>query len=217
MSFQVSKYGETFETENLEVFFGNHLSKELIDKKNIQFGHQVHKCDLINLNTQDHHSSNLIQDSDGLWTSEQNVKLGIYTADCAPCFIYSSDKLYSLHLGWRSLHLGLLDKALQNIDVNEKTQIFIGPHIQFQSFEVGKEVWDSFKLTPLLAEKSDWFKQGKDSKFNISIAKIIEIKASGFNTEIFSSKIDTFINGSHHSYRRENGTKERNISFAFLK
>lgn len=209
--------GDYIKSDGADVFFGNKKSRLLLEQGSIHFGHQVHKQDLVQISTRKSLSSHLIQDSDGLWTSEVKLKLGIYTADCAPCFIYSAGKLFSLHLGWRSLQLGLLDKALNKIDPSKQSLLFIGPHIQASSFEVGREVWEKFKNLPILFNKECWFNACANNKFQISLSAIIKLKATNYKVETYSSTVDTLSSEHHHSYRGENGTRERNISFAFLK
>ena len=212
-----SQCGEAFNHKGVSVFFGNSLSKKIIEQTNIQFGHQVHEDDLIEIQSSVTHSSNLIQSSDGLYTDKKKLKLGLYTADCVPCFLFSTQRIFSLHLGWRSLHMGLLDKALKKIDRSEKVSIFIGPHIQFSSFEVGNDVFLKFKKVLKTSEDKSWYRQVSDEKFKISLKQIIQIKSAGYNVDFFSSLIDTYTSESHCSYRRQKGTCERNISFAFLK
>jgi len=217
MTLSHSQYGETFNHKGVSVFFGDSNSKKLIEQENIQFGHQVHKDDLIEVHSPIPHSSHLMQGSDGLFTDKKNLKLGLYTADCIPCFLYSRQRLFSLHLGWRSLHMGLLDKALKSINKSEELLIFTGPHIKFSSFEVGNDVLLKFKEVLKNSQDKSWYRQVSDTKFKISLQQIIQIKAVGYNVDFFSSKVDTYTSKSHCSYRKQKGTKERNISFAFLK
>jgi len=217
MNLESQKDGEKFENNGVSVFFGNSKAKHSLEYENIQFGHQMHKADLIEIHESNQQSSNLIQSSDGLHTCKKNLKLGLYTADCIPCFLYNGQRIFSLHLGWRSLHLGLLEKALKFVDKSEEVFIFIGPHIQFSSFEVGNDVLSQFKEILRNTKDQSWYSQVSDKKFNISLQNIIKIKAAGYKTNILSSAIDTYTSDLHCSYRRQAGTKERNISFAFLK
>jgi len=209
--------GEWIENDLFCLFFGNKNSQLFTANNNIQFGHQVHKADLLEVDKLPDGSSCFIDDSDGLWTKMPKLELGLYTADCVPCFIHQNNTLYSLHLGWRSLHLGLLDKALQKVSKSEYLYIYIGPHIQFDSFEVGEEVFKSFERQLSPYKSTEWFRVLSNNKFKLSLSKIIELKTRSYNSQIYSSKIDTYITKSYCSYRKQHQTKERNISFAFLK
>jgi copper oxidase (laccase) domain-containing protein len=212
--------GEWFKTDSVSVFFGNKNSQKSSSTEVIQFGHQVHKDELLEVDRSFGESSHFLAESDGLWTKKSNLKLGVYTADCVPCFIYSAHKLFALHLGWRSLQLGLLENALKNIRSSDETQIFIGPHIQAASFEVGQDVLNKFKILMPDSKTQDWYEELSYMKFKISLNKVILHKVSSLRPKVYSSEIDTFTSANHCSYRRSNKTQVpnngRNISFAFL-
>lgn len=210
-------YGEVFENEHVSVFFGNSKSADSLLEKNIAFGHQIHKADLIEIKSELFGSSCLIQDSDGLLTNKKNLYLGIYTADCIPCFIFNDNQLFSLHLGWRSLQLGLFEKALNSLSKSKETTVFIGPHIKAPSFEVGPDVVEAFAPQLKNFPESEWVEKIALDKYKVSLTRVLEFKARSFKPTIFRSEIDTFTSSSYCSYRRQNGGKDRNISFAFLK
>lgn len=217
MKRRLTQFGEIFENDNVSVFFGHSRSSEFLKSQKIQFGHQVHKADLIEVNSAPKNSTHLTVDSDGLWTLTKNLSLGVYTADCLPCFINSKEKLFSLHLGWRSLQQGLLEKALCHVSTSDRLDIFIGPHIGSASFEVGPEVFDAFSLQLADADASKWSVKRSDGKYTLSLKKIVELKTLAFKTSLHCSDIDTYTSELHSSYRRQNKTRDRNISFAFLK
>ncbi len=129
-------------------------------------------------------------------------------------FVYDGSRLFSLHLGWRSLQKGLLDQALNVAD--EEVKVFVGPHIKVDSFEVGPEVVESFKSS-LTEPQALWSQKINEQKNLISLEKIIKIKLSNKKTSYFSSDFDTCSSRAHHSYRRDDRTNLRNISFAFIK
>jgi copper oxidase (laccase) domain-containing protein len=88
--------------------------------RSLIFGHQVHESALIEvnnsfINSNMHSSLCLIESSDGLYTEEKNLALGLYTADCVPCFVVTQNYIYSLHLGWKGVYFGLLKKCLDKI------------------------------------------------------------------------------------------------------
>jgi copper oxidase (laccase) domain-containing protein len=72
--------------------------------------------------------------SDGLYTQNHNLKLGVYTADCASICISDSMGVAVVHVGWRGLCTDLLEKTLRLFS-KEHGDVFVGPHrfeLEFQ-------------------------------------------------------------------------------------
>jgi len=208
--------GETYESDKIKIFFGRKNSAQKSIDEAIQFGHQVHGSNLIKVKAKPAHSNHFLKNSDGLWTDLPMVKIGVYTADCIPCFIHSGHKIFSLHLGWRGLVSPLLQNCLKLLNSNDDVSVFIGPHISMDSFEVGEEVFTVFNNVDKLSNRTDWMLKKDNGKYNISLEKVLRLLLPE-ESLTFSSKIDTFQSNLHHSYRRDDQTRERNISFAFLK
>jgi len=219
--------GEFYEDENAFIFFSNKNANIFLNtfKQKLFFTKQVHKTDIFDLKKsnlihcdQINYSITSLNHADGIKTDEKNIALGIQTADCVPCFLLSHQNLFSLHLGWRSLSGGLLDKALDTFNKSDELKLFIGPHIGKGSFEVGEEVIDEFKKTH--RDFKDWYTV-KGEKYLISLSKIIKQKCSSHNVDILVSKVDTLENKDYCSYRRAQKNNaslfNRNISIAYLK
>lgn len=79
-------------------------------------------------------------------TNQAKLALCISTADCLPIMIYSpiSRWVAGIHAGWRGVASQIFRDTLLKLDAvgvpRESLQIFIGPHIQMESFEVHKDV-----------------------------------------------------------------------------
>lgn len=73
---------------------------------------------------------------DGVITKNTNMRLGIATADCAPVCFADGRTIGIIHVGWRGLCLGLIEKTLQEFDANT-VEVFVGPHLHF--FEIQKD------------------------------------------------------------------------------
>lgn len=211
--------GTQFSFSYAKVFFGNKNFKcqEFFEKKNSFLGKQIHDTKLVRLPASKFYGcSQLLESSDGLQTITPGQSLGIVTADCVPCFLVGPNQIFSLHLGWRSLIYGLLDKALSRLDSKTEHHLFIGPHIGFSSFQVSRDVQKIFKNN-LTYHENMWSKRQNNSSYLISLAAVIALKCQNYNIKIFETKIDTYTNTDYYSYRRDNKTSERNISFAFLR
>ena len=73
---------------------------------------------------------------DALVTENKNIKIGIFTADCAPIAYSDGNKIGVAHVGWKGLYLGLAQKMLPYFS-KDKLQIYVGPHLHL--FEVQKD------------------------------------------------------------------------------
>lgn len=209
-----------FNSKNYSVYFGKKDQSvtdcEIKANKPIVFGHQVHGDNLYNPNnlTEINHSQSLLQNCDALHTECKTFALGIYTADCIPCFIVQGDQLYSLHLGWRGVYLKLLSKVLLNLKKEETFNVFLGPHIQSNSFEVQPDLVDKFKL--INPHHQNWLLK-KESKLFISLQNLLLDEIKPYKKAIVETvNIDTFTDSNFYSYRRDSSQRGRNLSFAFL-
>ena len=92
--------------------------------------------------------SDAVVEGDILFTKKKNVLLVLATADCVPIFIYSQASGYIglVHAGWRGLCAGVIERASQWLVARgvrlEQCRVWIGPHIGFHNFVVGKDVFD---------------------------------------------------------------------------
>lgn len=213
----------TFESPSYKICFGDKsaslFSCEQEAQRPIIFGHQVHGCTLVDPSEKArsaHHSQSLLESCDALFVSNNNkLALGVYTADCIPCFIVQDKRLFSLHLGWRGIYSKLLSKILLNINTKKEFQVFLGPHIQASSFEVKDDLVKKFEKT--FPNRPSWLLE-KESQFFISLKDVLKNELKTYKqAQIQCVDIDTFKNKNFHSYRRDSSTKERNLSFAFLK
>jgi|GEM_PF-1794053 len=223
---------DTFEKKIKDAFETTPLSATNKTKNPLIFGHQVHESSLIEVNNsyinKDLISSLcLIDSSDGLYTKEKNLALGLYTADCVPCFVVSHNYIYSLHLGWKGVYFGLLKKCLKKIKENALlsdskeaenniTEVFIGPHILCSSFEVQTDLIDKF--SKVYSDKELWSKTVNNKSY-ISLIELIKIdlKLSGLEHSLHFEEKDTFLSKDHYSYRSDDKTRLRNLSCAFLR
>ncbi|MFZ4403680.1 MAG: polyphenol oxidase family protein [Pseudobdellovibrionaceae bacterium] len=162
-----------------------------------------------------------IPEADGHYSTEKNIALTIITADCLPVFWMHPNAYFAgIHAGWRGVHQQIVEKSLNQIvpkGTTELTSVFIGPHIQKNSFEVDEDVKNqllNFDLSP--KDEEDFFTK-KSIKYYIDLSAILKFRLEKnfqiLSNNVYLSKIDTFSNDQFHSYRRDKEQSGRQLSF----
>ncbi len=106
-----------------------------------------------------------LEEADATYTDTPNRVLIIPTADCLPVLFTSKSgrQIAAAHAGWRGLSAGILENTLaQFYGQPEKVQVWFGPAIGPDKFEVGEEVFDAFHRAYPGCETA--FKKGKRAK-----------------------------------------------------
>jgi YfiH family protein len=138
----------------------------------------------------------VVDDCDGMITTNKELMLGIYTADCVPLLVSAENEELkaAVHVGWRGLYDGIIENTFELLKdgfcVNlGKVKVFIGPHIRSCCYEVNREVKDKF---------------GTKLNDKLDLSEIICSKLSKFGiTDIFDVKLCTFhMEDLFFSYRR---------------
>lgn len=207
-----------FTHNDYEVFFcGNRFTLSDLNSKfpNAYILKQVHG-DLCVEATMD------LIEADAHWTNESNRPLVIQTADCLPVMIYLpiSGSVLAIHAGWRGVEQKIVSKSLMHLKVQKKDPIhvYIGPHIQKNSFEVdadvAKKIMDAHNLDLSLP-----FCEKRNNKYYIDLSALVirEIKALHLNVDVqLISDVDTKTDNEFFSYR--NGDRGgRNYSIIIKK
>ncbi len=85
---------------------------------------------------------------DGVITNLVGVEVGVKTADCVPLVLIGEEWFGAVHVGWRGLSSGVVERALETISNWEdlrKVFAFIGPAAKGCCYEVGEEFREMFK------------------------------------------------------------------------
>ena len=229
-----NQFGFGFKNKKFLCFFGNtaadvqHLQNEFVNLKFCRLK-QTHS-DLviestasgeIDLHTFGHASA---IEADAHYTSIPARALCIATADCMPIMIWCEQtfRVAAVHAGWRGVENKILIKTLQKLiesgSSQKRFQIFVGPSIQQNSFEVDRDVYEKISAAACgLAPEKIAF--SKEEKFHVDLnsALLSQIQFVAEETvSVTFSKIDTKTSLDFYSYRRGKLTKERNLSFACL-
>jgi YfiH family protein len=228
VNFIPTSYGLEYQTDQVQVFFGNQNAKieqisEVFPQLKFSRINQTHSDMIIE-------ASEKLVEADAHFTFNKGRALLIATADCLPVLIWDPqlNLVASVHAGWKGVANRIVPKTLLTLKTKgsslSQLKIFIGPHIQESSFEVDEDV-----KVQLEKSISDLFKVGsycsqkmidEKSKFYINLNSILfqQITEVGCKEpDVFETGIDTKRDISWHSYRRDHKNSGRNLSFIALK
>jgi hypothetical protein len=119
--------------------------------------HQVHETKVaridecfLSLNAEEREEA--LEGVDALMTNMSGVCIGVSTADCIPVLLCDEEKhaVCAIHAGWRGTVKRIVVKVIEAMGEAYGTQpqhlkAQIGPGIHLDSFEVGDEVYETFR------------------------------------------------------------------------
>lgn len=180
-------------------------------------GHQVHDCKVAVVDRPDLTREDL-EGYDALVTALPGVAIGVRTADCVPVLLYDPVKrvVAAVHAGWRGTVLHIPEKAIGVMSQAFGTRArdlraVVGPSIGPESFQVGEEVAEHFKLADFPMDEV-WSFRGEGDGSPMSGGHHIDLwkanrwllERSGVLPEhIQVARIDTYTDPSFFSARRE--------------
>lgn len=140
--------------------------------------------------------------------SESSFAFGIRTADCLPVIIQSKNQAAIIHAGWRGLAQNLIEKTimlmLANANQHNQFQVWIGPAGKKCCYEVGEDVLRALNLPTSKTAKSSY----------LDLQELAESRVRSLINPLLL-KVDrrcTICDSLLYSHR-QNGTKNRNLSF----
>ncbi len=224
---QQTPLGYEVKGDSYTLFFGNkQASFANIQKYYPQFQFtrvkQVHGHEVVEV--KDTRSDYQIE-ADAHFTHLADIGLCMTTADCLPIFFLDSKSsvVAGIHAGWRGVANRIAPMTIERLQVEscepKDIQVFIGPHIGPQSFEVDVPVRE--ELLKSVSPRSDEFAK----KFYTSLARgkdLVDLQAlvmeqilqkGILKNNIQSLDLDTFAQPDFHSYRRDREKSGRQISF----
>lgn len=157
---------------------------------------------------------------DALITSEPGCCIGISTADCIPVLLY--DKVHggvaAVHAGWRGTVGYIVGHTLEKMRAAFGTEgqdviACIGPGISIQSFEVGDEVYEAFRLNGFDMSRIS-FRHSVTHKYHIDLweanrQQLLDFGVPGVQIEV--ADICTYIHYEDFFSARRLGIKSGRI------
>ncbi len=119
--------------------------------------HQTHSTNVLDISQTFHSLSaeekqNRLEGIDALITDQKDIAICVSTADCVPIVIHDTMHHVSaaIHAGWRGTANRIAEKTFDMMHElfgteGKDCRAVIGPSISIDSFEVGNEVYDTFK------------------------------------------------------------------------
>jgi YfiH family protein len=227
MNFHSLSIGKVAQDHHCVFFFGNRTSS--MEELQTEFP------DLTFIRLKQLHSDVIVQSSpptsatlaegDAHLCALPNLALCITTADCVPVLIHDRkrNQVAAIHAGWRGVAQRILPKTLLRMNCDrsghQDIQIVIGPHIQFESFEVGNDVRDQI-LASIQAPKEKHFTELATGKSRVHLLNILLSQLEEFNIpaeDIHLLNENTVLSADYNSYRRDKNSAGRQISFVALR
>lgn len=209
-----------YKTEEFDTFCNVFSQKHELNK--VLFNKQIHTAtgSVISSFSAAQSFKNICNDGDFLITDQKKIGLGILTADCLPIFFYDSKNqiIAAIHAGWRSSVLGICKTTLDTMNqkygtVAQDVEVFFGPCAKSCCYEIQPDFLE--KLKPLKCADKIIQKRNDKLFFDNVFFNMHLLKSIGFNTKKINRDYNlcTICNLCFNSYRRDNQTKYRQISF----
>ena len=228
--FQENNIGFLLETQDYFIFFGKQAAQFSVLKNEFpQFKfsriHQVHGNLVVHSGAEDEVADEIaIKKADAQWTKTKSLALCISTADCIPIFLVNpiEKTIAAIHAGWKGVASKILHQTIASMHLGKwvkDVQFFIGPHIQFFSFEVENHLKDHI-FSSLREFSSSFFQPTSEGKCFVDLNLVIQRQLIEIGVpldNISNFKLDTRTDLRFHSHRRDREKAGRQISFIALK
>ena len=153
------------------------------------------------------------EDTDAVITDVPGLCVCVKTADCIPVLLYDRHRhiVAAVHAGWRGTVARIVTKTLQKMG-SVPTDVFaiVGPGISQEAFEVGDEVYESFReaafpMEEIAMRKGKWhIDLWQANRWLLETAGVQDIHVSGICTYKNSAQF--------YSARKEGIGTGRNIN-----
>ncbi|MCX7881972.1 MAG: polyphenol oxidase family protein [Brevinematales bacterium] len=104
---------------------------------------------------------NPLREGDGLWTTLEDLLLGVFTADCLPIFYWVRDAIGIVHAGRKGISQEIHRVMLSNLVMagypSSEIHVLIGPHIRACCYEVGEDVLTEAFTSYALKRNHRWY------------------------------------------------------------
>lgn len=197
---------------------------------NCVFANQTHSCNIHKVTKEDigkgsYSIEDAIENCDALYTREKNILIGVFTADCVPILLYDKAQgiIAAVHSGWKGTAQMITKKMIDVLKYDEDSEMediyaYIGPSIDFFSYEVGDDVISALKetgmdITNFIIPKENGKYLFDNKRMNMQML----LDAGVPDTNIFMSDKDSYENEEDFFSYRKNKDSGRNLTFILRK
>jgi len=183
---------------------------------------QIHSNEVVHLTPQNFQQ---VFKADAAYTTDKDIVCGVMTADCLPVLFSNKQATWvaAAHAGWKGIANGILIKVL-NIYTNEvggaldDLQLWIGPAISGNVYQVGQEVKDAFVQQDPVLEKAFMENEAKHYWLDSSYAAQLQLIEHGITQQqISTDNFCTYEDSERfYSYRRDGKDTGRMASLIWL-
>jgi len=167
-----------------------------------------------------------ITDTDGLYTKEKNILLGLCFADCVPIYFYepNTNLIGIVHAGWKGtvLKIGneLIDKWEEKGAKIDNISVCIGPSICNTCYIVDNNVIQRIKELKIKETDSCYVHKG-NGQYSLDLKQLnkVILRDRGIPEEniLMSSYCSSCDHQYFYSHRRDGGKTGRMMAFICLK
>lgn len=169
-----------------------------------------------------------IMDCDGLYTTDPDVLIGVFTADCIGMLVYdpSIPMAAAVHSGWKGTAQAILIHLLEALKKDgllhpETLHVRFSPSLMTDSFEVGPDVVDAFESMAKTygLDLSGMIKEGNGDRSYIDhqAVQVAMLDLYGVPHEnIQLSSTDTKTTPECFSYRRDGRNCGEHFSWIYI-
>lgn len=148
------------------------------------------------------------REGDAVFTREPGQVCTLHTADCLPVFFTSKpgDVVGLAHAGWRGLADGVLESTVEKMGVApDQLEVWFGPAIGQEAFEVGDDVRNAFLAIDATAERC--FHLNMRDRWQCDLYGLARQRLQSVGVQAISGgNYCTFSDPRFFSYRRQSVT-----------
>ncbi len=149
---------------------------------------------------------------DGLFTSQHEL-LGVLTADCLPLLLVDPTKVVLLHVGWRGMVAGIVERGVGIFEDTGEVSAMLGPCIRGCCYQVDAAFQESVREAYPLMEDTWYLRDGR-LWFDIPTA-VEEILFDSGVRDVMDCGLCTCCHHRFPSYRREGERAGRMLTLAW--
>ncbi|EMU54205.1 peptidoglycan editing factor PgeF [Clostridium butyricum] len=195
--------------------------KDKFSVKDVAYLKQIHSDKILDYKVGENDFNS--NEGDSIITNENEVIIGVFTADCVPIILVDDTKgvAAAIHSGWRGTFESITFKTIKKMKSeygceDKNIKAFIGPHIRQCCYEISEELKNKFLEKKKVINPEILFEK---RNLNLEACIVQDLKDSGLKDEnINSLNLCTHCSEEIklYSYRKSDGAYGRMFAFVIL-